>query len=200
MVSTNVTKHPGHVDLEERARRLGQGGVVVWFTGLSGSGKSTIAYSAEDRLTDEGLTTCVLDGDNVRHGLCGDLGFSDADRAENLRRVGEVASLFYNAGVITLCSFVSPRRETRQELRRRFPDGAFVEIHVSTSLEVCERRDPKGLYRRARSGEIENFTGLSAPYEEPTDADLVIDTNEVSVGDAVERVCALIKSRVSPGL
>jgi adenylylsulfate kinase len=160
--------------------------VTVWLTGLSGSGKSTIAVAAEKALADEGHLTYILDGDNVRQGLNNNLGFSPEDRTENIRRIGEVAKLFTDAGVIVFTSFISPYRADRDAAREIMADGDFVEAYVSASLETCEGRDVKGLYQKARSGEIPEFTGISAPYEEPEKPELVIDTNDQSVDESVQ--------------
>jgi adenylylsulfate kinase len=172
--SANVVWHHGLVDTAARERHLGQKGAVVWLTGLSGSGKSTIARHAERLLIEAGHAAYVLDGDNLRHDLNADLGFSPADRAENVRRVGAVARLFADAGVLCLAAFVSPYRADRDAVRARLPAGRFVEVHVATPLAVCEERDPKGLYARARAGDIPDFTGISAPYEPPLDPELVL--------------------------
>ena len=163
--STNITWHASHVSRDERERLLGQRGVTVWLTGLSGSGKSTIAVGAERELVRRGRLAYVLDGDNIRHGLNKNLGFSPADRTENIRRIGEVAKLFTDTGVIAMTSFISPYRADRDGVRALFADGDFVEVHVAASVETCEARDVKGLYEKARRGEIPEFTGISAPYE-----------------------------------
>ena len=198
MVSSNVTRHQSRVGQLERSRRLGQSGLVVWLTGLSGSGKSTLAVHLEDRLTQQGMNAFVLDGDNVRHGLCGDLGFSANDREENIRRIGEVANLFHEAGVITLCAFISPQRAARERIRAALPQGRFLEVHVATSLEVCEARDPKGLYARARAGQIADFTGVSAPYEPPLEPELSVDTGVSDLNDCVDAALKLIMERARP--
>jgi len=168
---------------------------VLWFTGLPSSGKSTIAHAAEERLHRQGCRTFVLDGDNVRHGLCGDLGFSEADRAENIRRVGELTKLFVEAGTIVLAAFVSPFRRDRVRARGMLPQGEFLEIYCQCPPEVCAQRDPKGHYQQAREGTIENFTGVSAPYEEPTGCELVLHTDELSIGESVEKILALLRDR-----
>lgn len=159
--------------------------MVVWFTGLSGSGKSTLANAVDHALWERGYAAYLLDGDNVRHGLCKDLGFSVADRAENIRRVGEVARLMVDAGLIVLASFISPSRPERDAVRARFESGRFIEVHVATPLEVCEQRDSKGLYRLARAGSLPEFTGISAPYDPPTTPELIIDTSKQSLPDSV---------------
>jgi adenylylsulfate kinase len=170
---------------QQRAQRLQQTPMVVWFTGLSGSGKSTLANAVDHALWERGYATYLLDGDNVRHGLCKDLGFSVADRAENIRRVGEVARLMVDAGLIVLASFISPSYQERDAVRARFERGRFIEVHVATPLEVCEQRDPKGLYRLARAGSLPEFTGISAPYDLPTTPEIIIDTSKQSLPDSV---------------
>lgn len=170
---------------QQRAQRLQQTPMVVWFTGLSGSGKSTLANAVDHALWERGYATYLLDGDNVRHGLCKDLGFSVADRAENIRRVGEVARLMVDAGLIVLASFISPSHQERDAVRARFERGRFIEVHVATPLEVCEQRDPKGLYRLARAGSLPEFTGISAPYDLPTTPEIIIDTSKQSLPDSV---------------
>ncbi|MGL4711113.1 MAG: adenylyl-sulfate kinase [Shewanella sp.] len=186
---TNIVWHQHPVDQAARAKQKDQSPVVLWFTGLSGAGKSTLAGALERALFAAGSHTYLLDGDNVRHGLCQDLGFTVEDRDENLRRVGEVAKLMVDAGLVVLSAFISPTREERDGIRARFPAGQFIEIHVSTPLSVCEQRDPKGLYVKARSGEIRHFTGISSPYEAPLAAELTIDTSK---GDIANQVVALI--------
>lgn len=186
--SRNIVWEPWNIPREEREARHGHRAAVLWFTGLSGAGKSTIARELERRLFDGGVRTMLLDGDQIRHGLCGDLGFSTADRTENLRRVGEVSRLFYESGAIVLAAFVSPFRRDREGLRELFPEGGFFEIHVDADVETCSARDPKGLYAKALAGEIEEFTGVSSPYEAPEMPDLRIDTRGEEVGHAVERI------------
>ncbi len=183
--SSNVVWHSGHVTRAERERLNGHRGVVLWFTGLSGSGKSTIAYAVESRLHQLGCHTYVCDGDNIRHGLNGDLGFSPADRVENIRRIAEVAKLLLDAGIVVLTAFISPYRGDRAKARERVPAGDFIEIYCRCPLVVCEQRDVKGMYRRARAGEIKEFTGISAPYEEPEAAELVLDTHRQSQEECV---------------
>ncbi len=191
--SENVVWQPARVGASDRERLLGHRGVVVWLTGLSGSGKSTVATALEARLVGEGRLAYVLDGDNVRHGLCGDLGFSAADRYENIRRIGHVASLFAEAGVIVVTAFISPYRSDRERARRAAGDGRFVEVFLATPLPVCEARDPKGLYRRARRGEVQDFTGISAPYEEPDRPELRIGTHEASLEECVDRIVTYLR-------
>jgi adenylylsulfate kinase len=183
--STNITWHEGHVTRNEREALLQQKGVTVWLTGLSGSGKSTIAVAAEHALLKRGRLAYVLDGDNVRHGLNSNLGFSPEDRTENIRRIGEVAKLFTDSGVIVFTSFISPYRADRNGVRKIMNPGDFVEVLVDASLETCESRDVKGLYEKARAGEIPEFTGISAPYVAPETPELVLDTNSQSVEESV---------------
>lgn len=168
---------------------------LVWITGLSGSGKSTIAHQLESKLHREGIRCYVLDGDNIRHGLNKDLGFSPEDRFENIRRIVEVAKLLVDAGLIVLAAFISPYREDRKYIRNQFKDGKFIEIYVKCSLEECERRDPKGQYKKARAGIIKNYTGINAPYEEPYDPDLVIDSEKVDIGKSVAMMLELLGKR-----
>ncbi len=174
--SPNIFRTAGHVDPDARAALHGHRPATVWFTGLSGSGKSTLAFEVERRLVEQGVAAYVLDGDNVRHGLNRDLGFSPEDREENIRRIGEVCRLFYDAGLVTLTAFISPYRADRDRVRALHPAGGFVEVFVDPPIEVCEQRDVKGLYAKARAGEIPDFSGVSAPYEAPTDPELRIDT------------------------
>jgi len=172
----------------ERNRRNGQAGCVVWLTGLSAAGKSTIAAALERALFDRHKLACVLDGDNTRQGLCSDLGFSPADRRENIRRVREVARLFADAGIICIAAFISPYRADRKAARRLLPRGKFIEVHVNAPLAVCERRDPKGLYAKARAGKIKDFTGISAPYEPPSNPELELRTDLLSVAECVAAI------------
>lgn len=189
-VSDNIVRASGQVDAAARRAVTGHGAATLWFTGLSGSGKSTLAYAAEHALVERGVNAFVLDGDNVRFGLNADLGFSAEDRTENIRRVGHVARLMVDAGVVVLSSFISPYRADRQAVRDLHPAGQFVEIHVDTPLEVCEARDVKGLYARARAGEIDDFSGISAPYEAPASPELRIDTSDRGLDDCVADVVA----------
>jgi len=195
--SSNVFWHENHVSRADREAEQGHPSVVVWFTGLSGSGKSTLANELDWRLMERGVNSYVLDGDNIRHGLNGDLGFSPADRSENIRRIGEVARLFLDAGTIVLTAFISPYRADRDRVRDLMErDSDFLEVYVKTPLEVCEERDPKGLYRRARAGEIPDFTGVSAPYEAPTAPEITLDTTHDDVSTCVD---ALIDALVDRG-
>jgi adenylylsulfate kinase len=183
--TSHITWQSGHITREDRARILGQRGVTVWLTGLSGSGKSTVAIGVEQRLIEAGHAAYVLDGDNIRHGLNKNLGFSPTDRSENIRRVGEVAKLFSDAGLIVLTSFISPYRADRDAVRALHGPGDFVEVYVRASLETCESRDVKGLYRKARAGQIPEFTGISAPYEAPEQPELVLDTGRQTVEESM---------------
>lgn len=186
--SRNVVWHEATITRSDRERLNGHRGVILWFTGLSGSGKSTLAHAVEAQLFERGHRTFVLDGDNVRHGLCADLGFSDSDRQENIRRIGEVAKLFTDAGVITLAAFVSPFRADRDRVRALVAEGEYIEVYCQASLDVCEQRDVKGLYAKARAGQIPEFTGISSPYEAPEAAELQIDTGSRSLEDCVAQV------------
>jgi adenylylsulfate kinase len=179
--ATNITWHDGAITKPDRERLLQQKGVVIWFTGLSSSGKSTIARAVEERLFERGHLSYVLDGDNIRHGLNKNLGFSPEDREENIRRIGEVAKLFADAGFVTMTAFISPYRKDRDQNRGLLKEGEFVEVFVKVSLDEAENRDPKGLYKKARAGEIKEFTGISAPYEEPLNPELTLDTDELSL-------------------
>jgi bifunctional enzyme CysN/CysC len=191
----NIHWHLEDVGPQERSALKRQKPCVVWMTGLSGSGKSTLANALERRLAEEGRHTMLLDGDNLRHGLNKDLGFTEADRIENIRRIGEVAKLMTEAGLIVITAFISPYQSERDIVRNLLPEGQFIEVHLATSLQVCEERDPKGLYRKARSGEIPNFTGIDAPYEEPENPELRIDTFSKTVEECVAVVCARLENR-----
>ena len=194
----NIVWHHGTIGRAERQTLLGQRGCTVWFTGLSGSGKSTVAVAVEAELTRRGRASYRLDGDNVRHGLCSNLGFSAEDRDENIRRIGEVAKLFADAGLITLCSFVSPFRAARDRVRRLHEDAEpglpFFEVFVDVPLEVAESRDPKGLYKKARAGEIPDFTGVHQAFEAPPSPELVLPTHELSLQDSAARVVARLEA------
>ena len=191
MSSSNTVWHNASVTRERREQRNRHKGAVVWFTGLSGAGKSTIAHSVEERLFQLGCQSYVFDGDNVRHGLCSDLGFSEEDRSENIRRIAEMCNLFVDAGVIALTAFISPLHRDR-EMVRNLMGKDFLEVYCHCPVEVCEQRDVKGLYKKARAGEIDNFTGISAPYEEPEDPDLVIDTDTLELDESVDKVIELL--------
>jgi bifunctional enzyme CysN/CysC len=190
--SENVHLHPLTVDRAARVKLLDQQPSVLWFTGVSGSGKSTIANLVEVELHARGHLTCLLDGDNVRHGLCGDLGFTEADRCENIRRVSEVAKLMADAGLIVLVSFISPFRSERQRVRDTFTPDEFFEVYVDTPMSLAEERDPKGLYARARRGEITNFTGIDSPYEPPETPEIRLDTTVLSPEGAAQEVIAAL--------
>ncbi len=193
--SKNIVWSEGHVTRDERRTLLGHRSATVWFTGLSGSGKSTIATAVEQALIKQGKVSYVLDGDNVRMGLNSNLGFSPDDRTENIRRIGEVSKLFNDAGVIVLTAFISPYREDRDKVRDAIPDGEFVEVLVDCPLEECEKRDVKGLYKKARAGEIPEFTGISAPYEAPEKPELVIKSAEYELAACVQQVMDDLKQR-----
>ncbi len=193
--STNVVWHNATVTRDRRESLNGHKSVALWFTGLSGAGKSTIAHAVEERLHGLGCRTFVFDGDNVRHGLCSDLGFSDEDRSENLRRIGEMVKLFTEAGVIALTAFISPFVKDRERVRNLLPHGDFLEIYCRCSLSVCEDRDVKGLYKRARAGEIKEFTGISSPYEEPLNPELTLDTDQQTVEECVDQVLIVLRER-----
>ncbi len=193
--SKNITWHESNITKEDRERLNGHKAVVLWFTGLSGSGKSTLAHAVEQALYDKGCRTIVLDGDNIRHGLNKNLGFSPEDREENIRRIGEVAKLFTQAGVIALTAFISPYRADRDKARELLNDGEFVEVYLKCAVDVCESRDVKGLYKKARAGEIKEFTGISAPYEEPLNPELVIDTAAETLEESTRKVLAYLQSR-----
>jgi adenylylsulfate kinase len=193
--STNITWHEGHVTRKEREKILGQRGVTVWLTGLSGSGKSTVATAAEQVVLGKGKLAYVLDGDNVRHGLNKNLGFSPEDRTENIRRIGEVAKLFNDSGVVVFTAFISPYREDRDAVRELMAEGDFVEVLVDADVATCEERDPKGLYKKARAGEIPEFTGISAPYEAPERPELVLDTGVQSLQESVEQLVGYLEEK-----
>ena len=193
--STNVVWHHATVTRSRREQLNQHKSVILWFTGLSGAGKSTVAHAVEEALYQAGCRTFVMDGDNVRHGLCSDLGFTDVDRQENIRRVAEVAKLMLEAGVITLTAFISPFSEERNLARSLVPNGDFIEIHCRCDLAICEQRDVKGLYKKARRGEIEHFTGISSPYEVPEKPELRMDTGTNTLQICVEQVLALLRQR-----
>lgn len=191
--SNNITWHDSEVTKEERQNRNGHKSAVIWFTGLSGSGKSTVSVALEKALFNEGKQTYRLDGDNVRHGLNKNLGFSPEDRTENIRRIGEVAKLMVDAGSITVTAFISPYKQDRDNVRAILEDGEFIEVYTKCSVEECENRDPKGLYKKARSGEISEFTGISAPYEAPDHPEIILDTEHESIDQSVDRVIQYLK-------
>lgn len=191
--SKNITWTRGKITPQERARQNQHSGCVVWLTGFSGAGKSTIATELERELFSQGKHAWVLDGDNIRHGLCSDLGFSPEDRKENIRRIGEVAKLFAEAGFVCITAFISPYRSDRDLARRIAPDGKFIEVYVNVPLEICEQRDPKGLYAKARAGEITQFTGISAPYEPPTKPELELRADKLSPTQCVAVILERLK-------
>ncbi|HIJ74893.1 MAG TPA: adenylyl-sulfate kinase [Candidatus Hydrogenedentes bacterium] len=191
--STNITWHEAEITRADRERLNGHKSCVIWFTGLSGSGKSTLAHAVENALFEAGCRTYVLDGDNIRHGLNRNLGFSPEDREENIRRIGEVANLFAQAGVIALTAFISPYRADRDKARALAGD-AFFEIYVKCDLDICEQRDPKGLYKKARAGEIKEFTGISAPYDPPLHPELTVDTGVETLEESTQNVLAVLRT------
>lgn len=191
--STNITWHNAKVNKEDRRRMNGHKSAVLWFTGLSGAGKSTLAVEVEKRLHQRGIHSYILDGDNMRHGMNKNLGFSPEDRKENIRRIGEVSKLFVDAGAVVLSAFISPYQEDRDDVRALLEDGEFIEVYVKCSVEECENRDPKGLYEKARQGEIKNFTGISAPYEAPKDPELVVETDQQTLEESVQQVIKFLE-------
>ena len=193
--SSNTVWHHTTITRDDREKLNKHKSVILWFTGLSGAGKSTLANAVESRLHEMGKHTYVCDGDNIRHGLCGDLGFSDDDRIENIRRIGEVAKLMIDAGVITLTAFISPFIADRQRARDLVSEGDFIEVYCRCALDVCEERDVKGLYKKARAGEIPSFTGISSPYEEPENPELVVDTDKHSLEECVAQVIAHLSDK-----
>ena len=193
--ATNIVWHQGNVTRGDREKINGHKACTVWLTGLSGSGKSTIAVDLEKWLWERGIRAYILDGDNIRHGLNKNLGFSPEDRTENIRRIGEVAKLFTEAGVVALTAFISPYRADRDQVRKIMADGDFVEVHVDCPVEVCEQRDVKGLYKKARAGEIKEFTGISAPYEAPEKPELTINTAGQSVEESAKQILAYLEKQ-----
>ncbi|QBF81844.1 adenylyl-sulfate kinase [Shewanella maritima] len=191
--SSDVVWHQASVTHDERVRANGHKSAVLWFTGLSGSGKSTVANAVDKLLHDSGCKTYVLDGDNVRHGLNGDLSFSDVDRVENIRRIGEVSKLFVDAGLIVSTAFISPFTQDRDMVRKQLSSGQFIEVFIDTPLEVCEQRDPKGLYKKARAGEIKNFTGIDSSYEAPLSPEIIVNTADKSVKQCAELVVEYLR-------
>ena len=195
MKNTNIIYHAASVTRERRNQLNNHKSVVIWFTGLSGSGKSTLAHSVEEILFSKGCRTYVLDGDNVRHGLTFNLGFSNEDRKENIRRIGEVTKLMMEAGLIIMTAFISPFREDRIAVRNLISDGDFIEIYCKASLETCEARDIKGLYKRARLGEIKNYTGINSPYEIPDNPELIIDIDKESLEESVSKIVSFLQTK-----
>lgn len=193
--ATNITWHEGALNKQDREKLLDQNGVVIWFTGLSASGKSTIANAIEEELFRRGHLSFVLDGDNIRHGLNKNLGFSPEDREENIRRIGEVAKLFADAGLITMTAFISPYRKDRDNNRHLLEEGEFIEVFMKVSLPEAEKRDPKGMYKKARAGEIKEFTGIDAPYEEPLNPELIIDTDTLDLEESKNMVIRYLEEK-----
>ncbi|TWI57887.1 adenylyl-sulfate kinase [Halalkalibacter nanhaiisediminis] len=193
--TNNIVWHETTIKKEERQEKNGHRSAILWFTGLSGAGKSTLANALEQQLFNQGVRSYVLDGDNIRHGLNQGLGFSDDDRKENIRRIGEVAKLFVDAGTIVCTAFISPFKEDRKRVRELVEDGEFIEVYVRCSLEACEQRDPKGLYKKARAGEIPSFTGISSPYEEPDAPEITIDSDQQTVEESVETILTYLKGK-----
>ena len=195
-MTKNIVPHDYQISREERQKLKKHNSFLIWFTGLSGSGKSTIANVVEQELNKLGIHTYTLDGDNIRKGINKDLSFSQKDRTENIRRIAEVANLMIDAGIVTLAAFVSPYKKDRDNIKTIVKDVNFVEIYINTSIEECERRDVKGLYKKARAGEIKNMTGISAPYEAPENPDIEIKTEELSINKAVEKILRVIQSKL----
>jgi adenylylsulfate kinase len=193
--ATNITWHHGKITKENRIELMNQRGVTIWLTGLSGAGKSTIAVELEHALLENKHLAYILDGDNVRHGLNKNLGFSPEDRSENIRRIGEVAKLFTDANIITITAFISPYRQDRDNVRKLLKDGEFVEVYIKCPIEVCEQRDTKGLYKKAREGVVKEFTGISAPYEEPSHPELTIDTSQMSVEKSTKAILGYLEEK-----
>ncbi len=194
-MADNLHWHDHRVSKEDRNKLNGHKGAVIWFTGLSGSGKSTVANTVDHLLHSKGVHTYVLDGDNIRMGLNKNLGFSPEDRTENIRRIGEVAKVFNDASILTLTAFISPYSADRDAVREILDEGEFIEVYVNASLATCEERDPKGLYKKARAGEIKGFTGIDAPYEEPEKAELVLDSDNKSIDDLAQEVVAYLETK-----
>ena len=193
--ATNIKWHHGKITRDDRVNLMKQKGGTIWLTGLSGSGKSTIAVELEHALIENKHQAYILDGDNIRHGLNKNLGFSPDDRSENIRRIGEVAKLFTDANIITITAFISPYRQDRDNARKLFQAGEFIEIYVKCPLDVCEQRDTKGLYKKARKGEVKEFTGISAPYEEPLNPELTIDTSKLSIEESTRTIVAYLEEK-----
>ena len=195
MKSTNIIYHNASVTRKRRNQSNKHKSVVIWFTGLSGSGKSTLGHAVEEILFNKGCRTFVLDGDNVRHGLSSNLDYSNKDRKENIRRIGEVTKLMMKAGLIIMTAFISPFKEDRIAVRNLIPDGDFIEIYCKASLETCEARDLKGFYKRARAGEIKNYTGIDSPYEVPDNPELIIDTDKETLDESVSRIVSFLQTK-----
>lgn len=195
MNDSNIVWHDHHLSKSERSKQKNQKACLLWFTGLSGSGKSTIANALESKLYEMGKHTYLLDGDNVRHGLNKDLGFSDQDRIENIRRIGEVSKIFVDAGLIAVTAFISPFRSDRKIVRDLVENGEFIEVFIDTPLEICEQRDPKGLYQKARKGKIPAFTGISSPYQHPVSPDIHIQTAHCSIEKSVQMIISYLKEK-----
>jgi adenylylsulfate kinase len=193
--ATNIKWHHGRITKEDRRKLMKQRGVVIWLTGLSGSGKSTIAVELEHALIENKQQAYILDGDNIRHGLNKNLGFSPEDRSENIRRIGEVAKLFVDANIITITAFISPYKEDRDSARALANEGEFIEVYVKCPLDVCEQRDTKGLYKKARAGEVKKFTGISAPYEEPSNPEITIDSSKLSVEESTRVILNYLEEK-----
>ncbi|MDQ1273071.1 MAG: adenylylsulfate kinase [Planctomycetota bacterium] len=193
--ATNIKWHHGKITKDDRIKLLRQKGVTIWLTGLSGSGKSTIAVEIEHALIENKHQAYILDGDNIRHGLNKNLGFSPEDRTENIRRIGEVAKLFTDANIITITAFISPYRQDRDNVRKLLKDGEFVEVYIKCPIDVCEQRDTKGLYKKARAGEVKEFTGISAPYEEPLNPELTIDTSTMTVDESTRAIVQYLEQK-----
>ena len=193
--ATNIKWHHGKITKDDRIKLLSQKGVTIWLTGLSGSGKSTIAVEIEHALIENTHQAYTLDGDNIRHGLNKNLGFSPEDRTENIRRIGEVAKLFTDANIITITAFISPYRQDRDNVRKLLKDGEFVEVYIKCPIDVCEQRDTKGLYKKARAGEVKEFTGISAPYEEPLNPELTIDTSTMTVDESTRAIVQYLEQK-----
>ncbi|MBC6975644.1 adenylyl-sulfate kinase [Bacillus sp. Xin] len=194
-MGTNITWHTASVSKEERRKKSGHHSFVLWFTGLSASGKSTVANAVAGKLFEKNIGNYVLDGDNIRHGLNKDLGFSESDRTENIRRIGEVAKLFVDQGTIVLTAFISPFRVDRQQVRDILEKDEFIEVFVKCPIEECEKRDPKGLYKKARQGNIKQFTGIDSPYEEPVEAEVVVETHLYSIEQCAEQIIGYLQER-----
>jgi len=190
-----IVPFKGRITRKDRERLKGHRSFILWFTGLSGSGKSTLSHRVEELLYQQGIHTYILDGDNIRTGLNKDLGFSEEDRKENIRRIGEVAKLFVDAGVVVLSAFISPYKRDREFVRSLVPEGDFIEVYVKCPLEVCEQRDPKGLYKKARQGIIKNFTGIDDPYEEPENPEIVVETDKMSIDECAKKILDYLKER-----